>query len=188
MNHPVASLLLSIALASLAGLAAAQGRPALTATEVDLRAGPAHDYPVVTVLPRSFPLSVLGCLEDFSWCDVLAEGNRGWLYAGHISYPWQGSQVPLIDYGPAAGIGVLGFVVYDYWGHHYRNRPWYRDRDRWAHRPHPHPRPPRPVGDRPGRPPAAMPIGQPPVPQSPPAQIRSVPPVQPPPAPAWQLR
>ena len=41
----------------------------------------------------------------------------------------------------AIGIGIIGFMLYDYWGDQYRDRPWYHDRDRWAHRPHPAPRP-----------------------------------------------
>ena len=37
---------------------------------VNLRAGPARDYPVVFVATRGAPLQVLGCLNGYQWCDV----------------------------------------------------------------------------------------------------------------------
>ena len=45
-------------------------------TNVNLRAGPGTYYPVITVVPTHAPLSILGCLGDYMWCDVLFGGNR----------------------------------------------------------------------------------------------------------------
>ncbi|MEQ1516436.1 MAG: SH3 domain-containing protein [Usitatibacteraceae bacterium] len=50
-----------------------------TAKDVNLRAGPASDYPVVTRLPRGIDISVEGCLSDYRWCDVVAGPDRGWV-------------------------------------------------------------------------------------------------------------
>ena len=47
-------------------IAAAQ--QAQTAKWVHVRAGPAREYPLVLQLPPAAPVSVQGCLSDFSWC------------------------------------------------------------------------------------------------------------------------
>jgi uncharacterized protein YraI len=154
---------------------------AFAAKDVHLRAGPARDYPVVAILPPGTLLDVQGCLPDYSWCDVIALGERGWIYAANIESVYQGTPVPLIDYGPVFGIAVFGFVLGDYWDHHYHGRPWFRDRDDWIRRPRP-PQPPIPPRPRP-RPPEFVP---PPRPVHPPVVVpraRPEPPVhrEPPP-------
>lgn len=103
---------------------AALAYDAYAAKDVHLRAGPARDYPVVAILPRGTQLDVQGCLPDYSWCDVIAVGERGWVYAANIDYVYQGAPVPLIDYGPVIGITVFPFFLGDYWDHWYRGRPW----------------------------------------------------------------
>ena len=111
---------------------AVQAQAAFTATTVNVRAGPGRDYPLVAVLPAGLQVAVQGCLTDYSWCDVVAGPNRGWVYAGNLNYVYQNTYVPLLNYGPVIGIGVLGFVLDDYWGRHYHDRPWYPERHRWA--------------------------------------------------------
>jgi hypothetical protein len=65
---------------------------------------------------------------------VIAGQSRGWMWAGNINYYYQNSYVPLLNYGPAIGIGAISFFLGDYWGAHYRDRPFYRDRGRWEGR------------------------------------------------------
>ncbi|MDA3877258.1 MAG: SH3 domain-containing protein [Halothiobacillus sp.] len=127
----------------------AQAQEAFTAKYVNLRAGPARGYPLVAVLPPRLHIRVYGCLNNYTWCDVQAGPNRGWLYAGNINYPYRNTYEPILGYGSVLGIGVIGFFVGDYWNAHYRHRAWYPDRDRWIHR---HPAPPRHSGfSEPGR-------------------------------------
>jgi len=130
-------------------LASAQQTLAYTAGPVNLRAGPARDYPLVTPLPGGVPVTVMGCISDYSWCDVALPNARGWVYAGHLSYPYQGANVPVLTYGTTLGLPIVTFSIGAYWGNYYRGRPWYRDQSRWAHRPPPRPAPIRP----PNRPP-----------------------------------
>jgi uncharacterized protein YraI len=163
-----ASALLVAASATLA-----QAEPAHTSKNVHLRAGPARDYPVVAILPAGLEIEVRGCLADYRWCDVIAGVQRGWVYAANITYAYQGNEVPVLGYGQAIGIAVLAFALFDYWGEHYRTRPWYPDRQRWLHTPHRLP-PPQPAVPHP-QPPRGEPVPRPPVPR-PPVPPRAGPP------------
>ncbi|OLL30453.1 peptide-binding protein [Burkholderia sp. SRS-W-2-2016] len=115
---------------------------AYTTSRVNVRAGPASDYPIVTQLPGGVPVSVMGCLSNYQWCDVATPNVRGWVYASLLSSPYQGGNVPLMNYGAAIGLPILAFSLSDYWGNHYRGQPWYGQQSRWArHAPPPAPRP-----------------------------------------------
>ncbi len=85
-------------------------------------------------LDANTPIQVMGCLDDWSWCDVAFGDNRGWLYSPDITYAYQGGYVPLYSYAPGLGIPIEGFSLDVYWGSHYHNRPWYGQREEWAHR------------------------------------------------------
>jgi len=167
--------LYSVVLAGLVGgLAAAPPAdaqtPALTATTVNMFAGPSGMYPVVAQVPGGVSITVFGCLSDFSWCDVGMPGLRGWVWGDFITYPFMGRPVPLMTYGARIGIPVVTFSLGTYWGMWYRDRPWFRNQAQWAGRPRrpgppPAVRPPhRPPAGRPpaGRPPVRPPAGRPP--------------------------
>ncbi|MFJ1209363.1 SH3 domain-containing protein [Burkholderia pyrrocinia] len=125
-----------LGLAAAPGVADAQGT-AYTNSPAELFAGPAPDYPVVAELPPDTALDVFGCLSDYSWCDVALPGVRGWIDAQLLTYPYQGSYVPVLEYGAMIGIPITGFAIGAYWDRYYRHRPWFHDRDRWAHRAEP---------------------------------------------------
>lgn len=150
MKHAQTLCTLATALATLVSLAvvpaSAQAQQmAYVSKEVNLRAGPSSDYPVVAILGAGVTITVEGCLSDYRWCDVSVGPNRGWLYAGNIVYPYQGENVPLLTYGSAIGIGVVVFSIGHYWDDYYRYRPWYPQRqlwiDRWQFAPYPVPYP-----------------------------------------------
>jgi uncharacterized protein YraI len=112
-----------------------------TSDNASVRAGPDPSYPEVAELDADTPIQVMGCLDDWSWCDVTFGDNRGWLYSPDITYAYQGGYVPLYSYAPGLGIPVVGFSLDVYWGSHYHNRPWYGQREEWAHRTIHHQRP-----------------------------------------------
>ena len=124
--------------------AAVMAQNAVTTEPADLYAGPDDAYPVVAQLDSNTPIQVMGCLDDWSWCDVGVEDARGWVYAPDITYYYEGGYVPLYSYAPALGIAVVPFSVDIYWGRYYHNRPWYSRREEWAHRSIDHRRPPGP--------------------------------------------
>jgi uncharacterized protein YraI len=114
---------------------AALAENAETSEPASVRAGPDSSYPEVAQLDADTPIQVMGCLDDWSWCDVAFDGNRGWLYSPDITYQYQGGYVPLYSYAPGLGVPVLSFSVDAYWGSHYHDRPWYAEREQWVHRP-----------------------------------------------------
>ncbi|MGA2551991.1 MAG: SH3 domain-containing protein [Burkholderiaceae bacterium] len=141
--------------------APAWGAPAYTLKSVNVRAGPARDYPLVAQLPPGATLEVGGCLNGYSWCDVYAGPLRGWVYAGNLGYPYQGQEVPILGYGPTLALPIVTFSLGAYWDQYYRGRPWYGRRSQFLHRPPPRPgirpSPPRPAPRPPGPPPRPIP-------------------------------
>jgi uncharacterized protein YraI len=112
---------------------------AFTRQPTDVRAGPDGDYPMVYQLGPGSPVRVMGCLEDWTWCDVAFDDNRGWVYGPYLLYGVQDDRVPLYTYGPSLGIAIVAFSLGTYWDDHYRQRPWYSGREDWARRtPPPH--------------------------------------------------
>lgn len=134
--------------------AAALADNAMTTESADLYAGPDDSYPVVAELDSNSPIQVMGCLDDWSWCDVVAADTRGWMYAPDITYGYEGGYVPLYTYAPSLGIAVVPFTLDVYWGRYYHSRPWYGQRTEWEHREIHHRRPS-------GAPPHAGPIPRP---------------------------
>ncbi|WP_106409199.1 SH3 domain-containing protein, partial [Teichococcus deserti] len=126
---------------------AAEAVPALVIDRIRLHAGPAAEYPTVAVLERGMTVEVVGCLQGYTWCDILVGPQRGWLRGGFLAmsqYPAQ-APLPLPGIGPSVGLPIVVFSLGHYWDSYYRGQPWYVERDRWAYAP-----PPPPPGPGPG--------------------------------------
>ncbi|HTV84185.1 MAG TPA: SH3 domain-containing protein [Dyella sp.] len=124
-----------------------------TIGNVNMRAGPDPDYPLILTLATGTPVSIQGCTDGWQWCDVIAAGNRGWVAGTYLQYTYNSQPVMVTDYGARIGIPIVSFVIGTYWARYYTGRPFYRDRARWYGRPipsRPPPRPPRPPVRPPG--------------------------------------
>jgi uncharacterized protein YraI len=136
-------LLRPLALAALLLPAAVHAQQVYISAPVQLYAGPDIDYPILLTLYPGVGVNVAGCLPGYQWCDViLPDGQRGWVYGGGLSYAWMGDALPIPQYGSFIGIPLITFIIGDYWGHHYRNQPWYNEPRHW-HQPQLRPMPPR---------------------------------------------
>ena len=182
----IRSLARRLAWAALALPLAASAQQAFTTHLLNLRAGPAQDFPIVATLPQGAEVMIQGCTSDYAWCDVQTPNAlRGWVYAQYLSHPFQGNPVPANSMGAAIGIPVLTFALGAYWANHYRDRPWYHNQSQWdrpyyPHRPPNRPLPPMrpPHGALP--PPRPLPDVRPPRPDNRPPPIRPQPDNRPP--------
>jgi len=152
--------------------AAAWGQFAYTTRAVNMRAGPDREYPQVAWLPSGVSVTVVGCVDGYRWCDVVAGPNRGWVYAQFLSYPYQNQPVPIISGGAILGLPLITFSIGPYWDNYYRGRPWYGNRSYWYNRPAPPPyyRPPPPYYQPSPRPPVYIPPSSRPPVYVPPSQ------------------
>lgn len=115
--------LLALAVFASPAMAASSGT---VTTDLNLRAGPSTQYPVVTSIPSSSSVLVYGCNADVSWCDTAYGGHRGWASAKYIQITGSGAPV-VVTPAAVAAVG-LPVVAYNraYWDTYYKAYPWYR--------------------------------------------------------------
>jgi uncharacterized protein YraI len=125
---PFAAALVAGALGS---PATASADDAMTTVELNLRAGPSTEFPVVDVIPDGGEVDIHGCVKDYQWCDVTWRYSRGWVYADYLRYYYDGAYVPLIEYGPRISLPIVSFSIGTYWDDYYSGKPWFHQRARW---------------------------------------------------------
>ncbi len=108
--------------------ASAQTMRGYVSVPARLYSGPLRDYPSVRTLRRGAVVSVLGCLRDWTWCDVTYRGTRGWIAGNALRVRRDGRRRGI---GANMGVGVTTFTFGSYWDDHYRGRSFYGQRQRW---------------------------------------------------------
>lgn len=99
---------------------------------VNMRSGPSTGYPAVTVIPAGESVVINGCLSSVNWCDVSFYGGRGWVSGNYVQASYRSNRVYVgPQYYRPLGIPMITFDVDTYWGRYYRDRDFYRERDRW---------------------------------------------------------
>lgn len=98
---------------------------------LEVKAGPDYDYPTVTYVRSGSPLSINGCLRDWSWCDVSTPRGRGWVVGDDIQAEREGRR---IAFGSPWGVPQVTFSVGTYWDSYYKNRSFYSQRGDWDRR------------------------------------------------------
>jgi len=122
------------ALALVAAVAApglASAATAISTANVNLRAGPSTQYPVVNVVGNGSAVNVYGCLSNRSWCDVDYFGQRGWMSSNYLAYVRDGRRYTGAQVITSIRAPIITFSFGTYWDNHYRSRSFYPDRDRW---------------------------------------------------------
>jgi len=114
--------------------------------DISLQAGPDAAYPSIVQLRAGTPVSIHGCIDGWTWCDVSIGDDAGWVPGTFLEEDYGGQRVVVIDYGPRIGIPVVAFSLGIYWEHHYHNRPFYAQRQEWVSRSITPQAPPRPTG------------------------------------------
>ncbi|RUM05228.1 SH3 domain-containing protein [Rhizobium chutanense] len=131
--------------------AIAQAAEGYSTANVNMRAGPSTRYPAVAVIPAGSSVEIRGCLSEVNWCDVEFYGGRGWVSGQYVQALYQQRRIYVgPQYYRPLGIPMIRFNVDNYWHRYYRNRDFYRERDRWSRGPDYYYRD-RDNGDRDGR-------------------------------------
>jgi len=123
----------------------AQAAEGFVIADISLQAGPDPEYPSIVELSAGTPVSIQGCIDGWSWCDVEVGGDRGWVPGTFLEEDYGGQRVVVIDYGPRIGIPVVSFSIGLYWDRYYHSRPFYAQREQWVARPIQPKAPPRPA-------------------------------------------
>lgn len=122
----------AMALATVLSPVLAEAAEGYATANVNMRSGPSTAYPAVTVIPYGAPVDIHGCLADVPWCDVSFIGGRGWVAGRYLQTDYRQNRVYLEPrYYRPLGIPTVTFSVGTYWDRYYRNRDFYRERDRW---------------------------------------------------------
>lgn len=109
----------------------AKAANARSTADVNMRAGPSTEFPVVDVVPGHARVTVHGCVRAYAWCDVTWRDARGWVSASYLDAYYRERYVPLVGYGSRIDLPIVSFAFETYWDDHYRHRPWYNRRAYW---------------------------------------------------------
>lgn len=82
---------------------------AVAVTDLNMRAGPGPQYPIVATIQINSAVDLQGCLEDSLWCQVNWQGNQGWSYAEYLAVTNAGEQVFVPQARTVLEIPVVAF-------------------------------------------------------------------------------
>ena len=132
-RSPIRTLIISAGAAlALSMPVQAQEPNAYPITNVNLRAGPGAEYPIILTVATEAPITILGCLADYTWCDTVFEDHRGWMSAVYLAGYYEGEYYYLKDWAPDLDYQVVTFDIETYWDTYYRDQPFYAQRTRWV--------------------------------------------------------
>ena len=76
-------------------------------TDLNVRAGPGPQYPVIGVLSAGQKATLNGCLENSKWCTIAEAQGKGWVYSDYVTANFGGSQVILTQRPADSGVAVV---------------------------------------------------------------------------------
>jgi len=76
-------------------------------TDLNVRAGPSPQYPVIGVLAAGQSATLNGCIENSKWCTIAEANGQGWVYSDYVTADFGGNQVVLTRRPADAGITIV---------------------------------------------------------------------------------
>ncbi|MBZ9710001.1 DUF1236 domain-containing protein [Mesorhizobium sp. ESP7-2] len=73
-------------------------------TDLNVRAGPGPQYPVIRVLAAGQSATLNGCIENSKWCTIAEAGGQGWVYSDYVTADFGGSRVVLTQRRSAVAV------------------------------------------------------------------------------------
>jgi len=105
-------------------------------TDLNVRAGPGPQYPVIGVLAAGQSATLEGCIAGSKWCTIAEANGQGWVYSDYVTADFGGNAVVLTRRPADAGIAVVEAPTDDsdypdtYTGRSFLAIPSIRSRDR----------------------------------------------------------
>jgi uncharacterized protein YraI len=81
--------------------------PVSATTDLNVRAGPGPQYPVIGVLAAGQSATLDGCLANSKWCTIAEAGGQGWIYSDYVTADFGGSRVILTERPATADVAVV---------------------------------------------------------------------------------
>lgn len=137
MGRLLLKLTIRTALFATALLAAtsAEAANAIVTANLNVRAGPGTNYPVLGTIPNGAPIDVIQCASNYNWCDIAWAGRRAWASSNYIAFKQgYGSRggnfsdsaaaigIPLLA-GALIGAAVSNYDYHSDWGRRPPRRP-----------------------------------------------------------------
>ncbi|CAN7261508.1 DUF1236 domain-containing protein [Mesorhizobium amorphae] len=76
-------------------------------TDLNVRAGPGPQYPVIGVLAAGQSATLQGCIANSKWCTIAEANGQGWVYSDYVTADFGGNQVVLTRRPADADIAVV---------------------------------------------------------------------------------
>ncbi|MGX7875823.1 DUF1236 domain-containing protein [Mesorhizobium sp. ORM6] len=76
-------------------------------TDLNVRAGPGPQYPVIGVLAAGQSATLNGCIENSKWCTIAEAGGQGWVYSDYVTADFGGSRVVLTQRPHGSAVAIV---------------------------------------------------------------------------------
>jgi uncharacterized protein YraI len=94
------------ALVAMSGAALADTAVSAT-TDLNVRAGPGPQYPVIGVLGAGQSATLSGCMANSKWCTIAEANGQGWVYSDYLTAEFGGNQIVLSQRPADSGVAVV---------------------------------------------------------------------------------
>ena len=95
--------------AVISGPSLALALEAVAVTDLNMRAGPGSQHPIVTTIQNNGAVEIVGCLDEAQWCQVNWQGNQGWAYSEYLAVTQTGEQIYVPQARSVLDIPVVAF-------------------------------------------------------------------------------